>query len=89
MDMEPLHRVDPSEAEEGEDPTDLLPAPDGLLQCQEYAILIGPGYIETAPFAHPTRSGAVCWPCFQSLERRARRGDASRPQHAWDPRQRR
>jgi hypothetical protein len=70
MDTEPLHLVDPEEADA---PHDLPPAPPGLLRCQECTILIGPGYLETESFAHPARPGGVCWRCFESLERRAHR----------------
>ena len=61
-----------------EDPTDLLPAPAGLLRCRECTILIGPGYLETEPFTHPARPGVECWRCFESLERRAQRHLAPR-----------
>jgi hypothetical protein len=76
IDMEPLHVVaieDPAE------PNDLPSAPPGLVRCQECTILIGPGYLETRAFCHPARSGAVCWRCFESLERRAAREDPAAP----------
>jgi hypothetical protein len=83
MDQDSLHLVDPEDAAE---PTDLPPAPPGTVHCQECTILIGPGYLEREPFRHPQGQGVVCWPCFQSLERRAQRGEPDPPQRAWDPR---
>jgi hypothetical protein len=71
---EPVHLAAPEAPEE---PADRPSVPPGLLQCQECTILIGPGYLETEPFAHPAREGVVCWRCFESLERRAARGDAA------------
>jgi hypothetical protein len=70
MGTEPLHLVDP---EDPETPTDLPPAPPGLVRCQECTILIGTGHIEREPFLHPRGQGAVCGACLESLERRARR----------------
>jgi hypothetical protein len=70
-------------------------APPGTQPCSECTILIGPGYLETEPYVHPTRPGVVCWRCWESLERRAqrppepeRRGPALRrePPRSWDRR---
>ncbi len=83
MPDEPLPLFDPAESDEP------VTVPTGILTCAECTILIGPGYLETEPFAHPARSGAVCWRCFESLERRAQRGETIPPQRVWDPRQRR
>ena len=67
MDDEVLN--DPEEDVE----VDLGTAPPGVKHCSQCTILIGPGYLETEPYAHPTRPGVVCWRCFESLERRAQR----------------
>jgi hypothetical protein len=83
MEGEPLHVVDLDDSDAP------VTVPPGILACQECTILIGPGYLEREPFAHPARSGAVCWRCFESLERRAQRGETIPPQRMWDPRQRR
>jgi hypothetical protein len=75
MDTEPLHRVDPTEAEA---PTDLPSAPPGLVRCRECTILIGPGHLEREPFPAPHGRGVVCGACLESLERRAQRHPAPR-----------
>jgi hypothetical protein len=86
MTDEPLPLFDPEDPAESDEP---VTVPTGILTCAECTILIRPGYLETEPFAHPARSGVVCWRCFESLERRALRGDTAPSQQRWDPRQRR
>jgi hypothetical protein len=89
--------TDERQLDSDDEEIDELPAPPpGVQPCSECSILIGPGYIETAPFSHPSRPGVVCWRCFESLDRRAaRRLQAERngvlpvPENLWDPRQRR
>ena len=43
--------------------SDVPPPPPGTVHCAECTILIGPGFLESEPFQHPSRPGVVCGQC--------------------------